>query len=360
VFIAGFIGGVTYELATFCSTDPPVLPTLTAQDFVDLIQASDFFAKTAAVKKINDWIGYYVWFDVCKCDVGAQPTPTSTQAQPANLPTVNPPTVVPNVGSPCYSNQLVVTAQQFSKPNTIGPQPLGALPLGATSCIFDVSSVPDPAGGGGFTLPLQLLFTSTSVSNLAIGPIYTVSIPATSTHIRSALQIPAGATFLKYQYTETSAGTRIDDISWFFDFYCGPQVGQAPPCCGDVGSALEIQQILELVTLIQRQSVPFAYVPGTVHAGLSGSGVLNVSGLLGMKLTITTDPTTLGTEGSSPPILFDRGYFTWGTPDGYPQSERLERTNQLSLPARCSAFTDFAYDFHPGVVVTATELVREP
>jgi hypothetical protein len=122
----------------------------------------------------------------------------------------------------------------------------------------------------------------------------------------------------------------------------------------------EIDQILGLVTLIQRQSVPFAYVPGTVHTGLSGAGTLSVQGLIGAKVAFTTLPSELGRVGTSPVELFDAGFITWGTADGYAQSEHLEHSPQLSLPARCSAFTSLAYDLHPGVVVTITELVREP
>jgi len=114
-----------------------------------------------------------------------------------------------------------------------------------------------------------------------------------------------------------------------------------------------------MVTLIQRQSVPFAYVPGAVHTAISGAGAIAVSGLIGALIDVTTLPASYGSRGTSPAEHFDLGFLAWGTTDGYPSSVRLEHDPQLSLPARCSAFTELAYDLSPGVVVTITELHRE-
>jgi hypothetical protein len=122
----------------------------------------------------------------------------------------------------------------------------------------------------------------------------------------------------------------------------------------------QLDVIQQLLTLIQRQAVPFAYVSKTVHSGLSGAGSISVQGLLGVKLECTTIPSSLGVAGTSPAEHFDLGWITWGTADGYPQSVRIEHSPQLSLPARASAFTSIAYDLHPGVVATITELQREP
>jgi len=62
----------------------------------------------------------------------------------------------------------------------------------------------------------------------------------------------------------------------------------------------------------------------------------------------------------SPDEHFDLGFLTFGTPDGYPTSIRIDHNPQLALPARCGAYTDLAYTLHPGVVATITELRREP
>ena len=133
------------------------------------------------------------------------------------------------------------------------------------------------------------------------------------------------------------------------------------PCCPpDTSTQAYLDVITRQLNLIQRQLVPFAYIASTAHAGLSGAGTFAIQGLLGVKVNVTTIPTPIGREGTSPTEYFDMGFLTFGTPDGYDHSVRLERSQQIILPARCSAFTTFAYDLHPGVVVTVTELVREP
>jgi hypothetical protein len=124
--------------------------------------------------------------------------------------------------------------------------------------------------------------------------------------------------------------------------------------------AMTTSEDLTLTTLVQRQLAPFAYVPGPVHAGLTGAGAISVAGVVGVKIDITTLPGTLGVEGTSPPKHFDCGFVTFGTIDGFQQAFRVERNPQVLFPDRASVFTDLDYDLAPGVVVTITELVREP
>jgi hypothetical protein len=115
-----------------------------------------------------------------------------------------------------------------------------------------------------------------------------------------------------------------------------------------------------MVKLIQRQAVPFAYVPGTTHTGLSGAGVIDVSGLIGAKADVTTTPDRFGREGTSPTEFFDMGFITWGTPDGWPSSFRLEHDPLVMFPRSAGLYTEIRYDLEPGVVITLTELLREP
>jgi len=75
---------------------------------------------------------------------------------------------------------------------------------------------------------------------------------------------------------------------------------------------------------------------------------------------MTLGPGFLGQEGTSPTEYFDAGFLTWGTPDGWPQSFRLDHDPTLNFPRRAGLFTTLDYDLHPGVTVTITELVREP
>jgi hypothetical protein len=136
-------------------------------------------------------------------------------------------------------------------------------------------------------------------------------------------------------------------------------------CCTLTTALLEqiltgVQRAVAQITLVQRQAVPFDYVTSTTHTGLSGAGAISISGLLGIKINLTTLPLSYGVEGTSPPLHFDLGFVTFGTVDGFGQAVRVDRNPQVILPPRCSAFTDLDYDLAPGVVATITELVRAP
>ena len=116
---------------------------------------------------------------------------------------------------------------------------------------------------------------------------------------------------------------------------------------------------MAMVNLLQRQLAPFAYLTSTVHAGLTGTGNLEIQGLLGVSVNLTTIPANLGVIAGTPNEVFDAGFVTFGVDDGYDQTFRVDHPTRVFLPPRCSAFTDLGYTFPPGIVATITELVRE-
>jgi hypothetical protein len=347
------VGLAPLTLSTFCATDPPAVPTFTSAETNALLQLQFGADFDSGLAKVKDLALNAIWYDACQCTAGS-PTPLAPPAPPAGTPITQFPVAPTN--QPCYSNTF--TSVTATGGNTFRGG--FVVPAGLAPTAFLYHCVGTPGSGsvpGDFTWEFQQ-WDSTGATIQT--DTFLVATPSqTVDHIVTA---KAGVHSVNLQqnantgnYTQAITGSRIDG-------YCGTQPGalQQPCCPPDPATQSYLDNILKLVTLIQRQIVPFAYVPGNVHAGLSGAGVLAIHGLLGIKIEITTDPTNLGVEGTSPALLFDRGFFTWGSPDGYPQSERLERTNQLSLPSRASAFTELAYDLHPGVVVTITELVREP
>ncbi len=116
-----------------------------------------------------------------------------------------------------------------------------------------------------------------------------------------------------------------------------------------------------LVTnLIQRQEVPFAYVPGAVHPGLSGLGQLATSGILGLACEFTALPLSLLSPALSDPATYHQiGKLTLGTADGWQRSYEPTHSPYLILGVS-GAVTEIGYAFADGVVATLTELVREP
>jgi len=156
-----------------------------------------------------------------------------------------------------------------------------------------------------------------------------------------------------------------------------PQPPHWPPTpavdCDDTSLCALVQQLARSVaslqqtvnqdytidTLVQRQGVPFGYVPGTVHSALSGNGEFPVAGILGLAVTLDVFPA--GHEsGSTDPITYHQlGKVSVGTVAGWRRSWQPTHNPYLILPI-AGAFTRVGYSFVGGVVATITELLREP
>jgi hypothetical protein len=127
-----------------------------------------------------------------------------------------------------------------------------------------------------------------------------------------------------------------------------------------VGSIATIQQSdHQQITLIQRQSVPFAYMLGAAHSGLSGTGDFQVQGILGLAVTFTTLPIPPTPAPSDPSTFHQLGKVTLGTAQGWLRSWEPTHSPYLILPIE-GAMTRVGYTFAAGIVATITELVREP
>lgn len=375
VAFAAAIGAITYDLSVYCTTDPPATPTLTAQDFFDLIQIAPLTpAYIVAQQKLQTWVASLVWWQFCQCTSVTTPAPPTPPSAPSGLPQVNP-TTGPFVSpaTPCYTYtspefQMVSVFGTGNKPTTLGdphtqagaaPWPPGVTYIDLIVTRTSFGATHDSADVT-FRVTDNPAFTAGTNSKL----ISAVPVGTTTYNILGGPQSigPRWGWFIDTFSDSTPSTITTDKFRYTVNAYCGgqtPSAGPAPCCPPDPTLQFQVDQILEYVKLIQRQAVPFAYVPGTVHTGLSGSGVLSISGLLGAKVNLTTIPAHLGRTGTAPTELFEAGFITWGTADGYPQSVRLEHAQQISLPSRCSAFTDLAYDLAPGVVATITELKRE-
>jgi hypothetical protein len=85
-----------------------------------------------------------------------------------------------------------------------------------------------------------------------------------------------------------------------------------------------------------------------------------VSGILALAVSLTTVPTQLGDRLGTPPRLFDVGWLSLGTSDGYEEAVFVNSATQLVVPRSAGLLTTVGYSLHSGVVMTITELTREP
>lgn len=352
------LSGVSIATSVLCGSEPPAMPTFTQAEINDLINNNFFDTNYAtALGKLKDMISNLAWYQLCECQSGGAVSLPTPPVQPT--PPLTNPTNIPNTTAVC-SGPFTTTNTFAGFPSVLTSANFVSNPLPAGAQQVHLKVTMTNNGGGTISTVTGHVkkYLSNNVDFILVD---TFTVPTPGVY---EAYYPADPVYPIFHYDLTPATTPSpgDTFSVLGETFCTAGIAPGPQnCCPpDPLLVAKLDNIQALVTLLQRQLAPFAYVPGTVHAGLSGTGVLSVQGLLGAKIVITTDPTTLGVEGTSPPILFDRGFITWGTADGYLQSERLERSSQLSLPARASAFTDLAYDLHPGVVVTITELIREP
>jgi len=85
VAFAAYVGLITYDLASFCTTDPPSDPGLTGRDFTDLVNVTNPFS-FAAKTKIQQWIGHNLWWNFCQCSAVPTPPAPAPLAPPSGLP----------------------------------------------------------------------------------------------------------------------------------------------------------------------------------------------------------------------------------------------------------------------------------
>lgn len=339
-------------VSSFCAADPPAIPTFSSAESQALIKftlGSDF---DSALTKFAALLQHLAWYELCQCITGTATALPAAPAPPAGTPVYSPSGGETAVR--CGTNTIGGQLDNTIYPGGLSTQWSGAVPTPITSARITVFTAHNVAPGVSITFQVQ--FTRADGSSF-VSPAF-VRGPDTALTSQD-VTVPLGTTRIDLLRTPNNAAGNTQ-YTMTVDVYCNGQVPGGVGCCIDPTIDIRLDAIMRMVTLIQRQAVPFGYVSGAVHAGLSGAGSFAIAGLLGAKVDLTTTPAQLGVSGSTPPKLFDAGYVTFGTPDGYPHSYRLEHDPQLILPARAGGFTTLAYDLHPGVVVTITELLREP
>jgi hypothetical protein len=130
-----------------------------------------------------------------------------------------------------------------------------------------------------------------------------------------------------------------------------------------VRSMAALQSTLQLDyssdVLSQRQGVPFGYVPGILHSGLTGAGEFTVSDILGLSVAFTTIPLEYPVKAGDPDTYFGIGKISVGTAKGWERSFQANKNPYLILPVS-GAMTLVAYNFPIGIVANIEELLREP
>lgn len=379
VALAAAIGVVNFELSTFCTTDPPAMPTFTAQDYFNALGGGGALAQIAAIDKFRDALGNLMWPTLCKCDTVGTPAPPTLAPPPANLPTYQPPQfpTAPS-SSPCWDRSASVNyvvngqdlwwqptlfpaAARFSSFWTGSQAPI-ALPVPLPNSIRFSGSIDSNGSATGAQANINFYSATGSIGGGGVGPV--VGVGATSS---ITVPVPATAVYANVgMFPNGPFASAGQTAHGELQIFCAGSsaTGISAPCCPpDPALQAELQALRSLVELIY-DSLPAqlnSYADATVHAGLTGNGTVTLVGprTLAIRVDITAEPTNLGVDFGHPDFLFDRGYVV-PVVNAAPiraESRLVYNPQMFILPALTE---QIGYSLHPGVTISITELIRGP
>lgn len=378
---APLLGVLAYSATDLCTTDPPSQPTISDDEYTALLQLQPWDTLTSALAKLADIVTRIVWFDMCECDSPPQPIlPISTLDPPADVflpnygggdcPRPNARLNVPINGSGNVHPFTNVTAQLF---------PGLTMVQSATTSGYDIQDIaPLPTNWttlrtvadyvSGTTVSPQSYHVDFNVfdaSRVGGGSIASSSVTSTGTPhgVSAASPISINTGLWKYFAINAFALSPITVpgvVDYEVQLGCAGTAPQLSGCCSDPTVIALLSQLMQQVNLVQRQNAPFAYVPGNVHAALTGTGEISVQGLLGALVEITDSAANVGAEAGTPELTFEAGWISWGNADGFIDREFISNETLISLPALAGQFTRIGYTLAVGVEISVTELIREP
>lgn len=380
-FIGAIAGIITIHLPTLCGVDPEADPGLTGADVLSLVALGPGPLTADAYDRFTQLVRRFAWFTFCQCSGGSTPAEPSFPSAPTGLPAINPPGVVGVPAGPCQTDTRSVTVlttdtRRDVYTNTLCDQTghptcqslATPIPAGATAMQWHSSNHgvdPIVCTPGHFAIVTAhwaaagaYISGSIFAANVDSGTLSCIDSAAHS----DVIPIPSGATQVTLTAEIDGYAHSVDfdvSITWFCGVGTAPVTGLPTCCTADPFTSGSLTQILQLVTLIQRYLAPFAYQNGATHSGLTGHAVLTIPTLVGVLITLTTVPSSVGQEIASPDQLWDAGWITWGNADGFTERVWIGSNPQLSLPPNASTFTRLGYTLRSGVVASIQELYAE-
>jgi hypothetical protein len=368
--LAAYLGLLTYDATSFCATDPPADPGITALDIAAIIaSASNPLGAQLSLNKLAQLVSRYAWYQLCQCDTVATPAPPAPPAEPAGAPDLNPPTLPAPTVSACLSKEGTVHIDTTAAggygiiggayhSGSISSSEGQLLPSGATriDCHAD-ASVTTPAGNA---LEAYIAFFNASGTTVSSADI--VIMQGSQLSGDATFSIPATANRFRIDvYYFNGPDHYVGDVHATANVYCNGSTPTTPssPCCPpDPTITAKLDQIMALTTLLQRQLAPFAYVEGTPFSA-SGLGEHSVdSPLLGLKIEVIA-PSRAGRIAGDPDRVYDVGEVSLGDADGWFYTRTLDRETVVWTPKDAQLATVIGYSIPADVTATITPLLRE-
>lgn len=378
--LAALIDAFNWQALTECTADPPPMPSAADLDPLNAIGGVINPNFNTWLSAVNNLLLNWLWYTYCQCVTG-NPTPATYPPPPTNYQ-FNQKTLTTPCSDLSWQGIGTSNAQQGastppSLSTTLLPYPSSSVVLGTQTmrCVNVAGNVPvsltckgDLVSGGNATDALSLyiiVFNSFGGQDFnGYGAITSQSQPVDKRDV--FLTANSTDIYINALQSNPSAGTIISNFEVIVN--CAGGSGTIVTPCTIDPSVLNllnqmwtaIKSLYTETTLLQRGLLPFAYISGTVHAGLSGQGTITVSSLLGVKIVLTTVPSHFGEAVGEPTVLFDVGWVSALDANGFIDERRIRATDTVWTPRIMSEATVVGYSFSAGVVATITELQREP
>lgn len=355
------------DINTLCAENPDVPAALTPEDILNQTVAFGTFGgfgKNAVIEKIVQQLRYGQF--LLSCDCADFPPPSAGMCPYNNFSVV----LQSNQRSAAVAYDIPQSV--YDSWPTTGPPPSGTWKAVQTWSFSNHTPATTQRfvewSTDGSTWHPFFEFPNTSPGNSSCSP--------TASFIQPPRMPRAG--FVSIHNNSVASFT----LSGFSYCFCGqvspptplppqPQLPQIPDlpaflCDNDTLCArvLELSHQIELLSRqvleVQRYGLPFGYIPGAVHSGISGRGSFPIDRVLGIKVEITAHTTTRPALEGNPNYIWDQGWMSVMTGDGMLQEQRISQTARVWFPRLCFDATTFGYELNAGTVATITELRAEP
>lgn len=116
----------------------------------------------------------------------------------------------------------------------------------------------------------------------------------------------------------------------------------------------------QLLELVQRYGVPFAYVRGTRFSTLTATGSQTIGRCIGLLIEVTSNTADHNVLLGAPEYIFDLGWISVMTADGMLDEVRLTRSATTWLSKLIPLAVQVGWALRAGVTIEISELRAEP
>lgn len=365
-------GGLTFNGTAFCGQGDVGDPGMSAQDWSDAVDYTNPVVNLPARIKAQQWFEHVIFPLVCDCSDGTAPPPPVTTGPPPV--TTSPNTSPAPVGANCWDHSSTKTSSAPNTPLTWEDTLPEVTPTwsGAFAGVVGIQQ-PTPAsitttmtvgteGTNPLAMQYQLTFYNSTGQVITGGGQVSNIQPGSGPQARN-WAVPATAANWAIGSENNVGGATVatNRITMEATIYCA---GQTPttlltPCCPpDPLVDQRLSAIMDMLTaLLSEQSLAGKYQDTVRHAGLTGSGTININGATSaIRVEVKNDLSTWPQNPQTPTYYWSLGFIT-PVADGVPaKGTRLVYAQQLF---EYLTFTDqISYALASSVQIDIVELTQ--